>query len=89
MVASASSGIFARVDWWDVSGCCLSQGHLPVAWVDGLACILSQADDVGVWPDGLLDAYIAMIPKTGGDATTIGQRPLSVSYLGFCLDGAT
>ena len=28
--------------------------------------------------DGLLDAYIAMIPKTDGDATPLGQRPLSV-----------
>ena len=27
---------------------------------------------------GLLDAYIAMIPKTDGDATPLGQRPLSV-----------
>ena len=35
-------------------------------------------EDLGVWPDGLLDAYIAMIPKTGGDATPLGQRPLSV-----------
>ena len=31
-----------------------------------------------MWPDGLLDAYIAMIPKTDGDATPLGQRPLSV-----------
>ena len=27
---------------------------------------------------GLLDAYIAMIPKVDGDATPLGQRPLSV-----------
>ena len=33
---------------------------------------------MGIWPDGLLDAYIAMIPKTDGDATPLGQRPLSV-----------
>ena len=26
-------------------------------------------------PDGLLDAYIAMIHKTDGDATPLGQRP--------------
>ena len=26
----------------------------------------------------MLDAYIAMIPKTDGDATPLGQRPLSV-----------
>ena len=34
--------------------------------------------DTGGWPDGLLDAYIAMIPKTDGDATPLGQRSLSV-----------
>ena len=51
---------------------------LLVAWKDGLARILSKVEDVGVWPDGLLDAYIAMIPKTDGDATPLGQRPLSV-----------
>ena len=51
---------------------------LPVSCYDGLARILSKVEDVGVWPDGLLDAYIAMIPKTDGDATPLGQRPLSV-----------
>ena len=50
---------------------------LPVAWFDGLARILSKVEDLGVWPDGLLDAYIAMIPKVDGDATPLGQRPLS------------
>ena len=51
---------------------------LPVSWFDELACILTKVEDVGVWPDGLLDAYIAMIPKTDGDAALLGQRPLSV-----------
>ena len=51
---------------------------LPVSWYDGLARILIAVEDTGVWPDGLLDAYIAMIPKTDGDATRLGQRPLSV-----------
>ena len=51
---------------------------LPVSWFDGLARILTKVEDLGVWPDGLLDAYIAMIPKTDGDATPLGQRPLSV-----------
>ena len=51
---------------------------LPVAWFHGLARILSVVEDLGVWPDGLLDAYIAMIPKVDGDATPLGQRPLSV-----------
>ena len=53
-------------------------GVLPVSWYDELARILSKVEDLGVWPDGLLDAYIAMIPKTDGDATSLGQRPLCV-----------
>ena len=51
---------------------------LPVSWFGGLARILSCVEDFGIWPDGLLDAYIAMIPKVVGDATPLGQRPLSV-----------
>ena len=51
---------------------------LPVSWFDGLARILTAVEDTGVWSDGLLHAYIAMIPKTDGDATPLGQRPLSV-----------
>ena len=51
---------------------------LPVSWYDGLARILTKVEDTGVWPDGLLYAYIAMIPKTDGDATHHGQRPLRV-----------
>ena len=50
----------------------------PVSWFDQLARILTLVEDTGIWPDGLLDAYIAMIPKTDGDATPLGQRPLSV-----------
>ena len=62
---------------------------LPVSWYDELARILTKVEDFGVWPDGLLDAYIAMIPKTDGDATPLGQRPLSVlsivcRILDFC-----
>ena len=51
---------------------------LPVSWYDGLARILTKVEDAGVWPDGLLDAKISMIPKVDGDATPLGQRPLSV-----------
>ena len=51
---------------------------LPVSWFDELARILTKVEDLGVWPEGLLDAYIAMIPKADGDATHLGQRPLSV-----------
>ena len=50
----------------------------PVSWFDGLARILTKVEDIGVWPDGYLDAYIAMIPKTDGNATPLGQRPLTV-----------
>ena len=51
---------------------------LPAPWFDGLARILTLVEEEGVWPDGLLDAYIAMIPKTDGDSTPLGQRPLCV-----------
>ena len=51
---------------------------LPVPWFDELARILTKIEEVGGWPQGLLDAYIAMIPKTDGDATPLGQRPLCV-----------
>ena len=43
-----------------------------------MARILTRIEETGVWLDGLLDAYIAMIPKADGDATHLGQRPLSV-----------
>ena len=29
----------------------------------------SKVEENGVWPEGLLDAHMAMIPKTDGDAT--------------------
>ena len=51
---------------------------LPVSWFDEQARILTMVEDLSVWPDGLLDAYITMIPKTDGDASLLGQRPLSV-----------
>ena len=51
---------------------------LPVSWFDELARILTKVEDFGVWLDGLLDAYITMIPETDGNATPLGQRPLSV-----------
>ena len=51
---------------------------LLVSGYDELARILTKVEVVGVWLDGLLDAYIAMIPEVGGDATPLGQRPLSV-----------
>ena len=31
-----------------------------------MSLLLSKVEDFGVWPDGLLDANIAMIPKTDG-----------------------
>ena len=51
---------------------------LPVSWFDGLARIPSEVAENGVWPEGLLDAYTAIIRKAVGDATPLGQRPLSV-----------
>ena len=43
-----------------------------------LLAFLPRLKIFGIWPDGLLDAIIAMIPKTDGDSTPLGQRPLSV-----------
>ena len=61
---------------------------LPVSWYDELARILTKVEDFGNWPDGLLDAYIAIIPKTDGDAAPLGQTswcsPSRLSYLGVC-----
>ena len=51
---------------------------LPPPWFDGLARILRLVEEQGIWPEGLLDAYIALIPKSDGDATPLGQRPLCV-----------
>ena len=51
---------------------------LPLPWFYGLAILLGLVESTGIWPQGLLDAYIAMIPKAGGDSTPVGQRPLSV-----------
>ena len=52
---------------------------------DQFARILTMVEDTGVWPDGKLDAYIAMIPKSDGDATPLGQRPLSVLPVIYCV----
>ena len=54
---------------------------LPFSWYHELARILTKVEDFWVWPDGLLDAHIAMIPKTDGDATPLGQRSLSVLHV--------
>ena len=48
------------------------------AWFDRLASIFALVEEEGVWPDGLLEGYISMIPKTDGDSTPLGQRPLCV-----------
>ena len=51
---------------------------LPVSGYDELARILGKVENFGIWPDGLLDAKIAMFPKTDGDSSPLGQRPLGV-----------
>ena len=73
-VVQRKSATAGSLDGW----CWRELKVLPVSWYDELARILSEDEDLGVWPDGLLDAYIAMIPKVDGDATPLGQRPLSV-----------
>ena len=39
---------------------------------------MDLVENTGIWPQGLLDVYIAVIPKSDGDSTPLGQRPLSV-----------
>ena len=46
-------------------------------------------EEDGEWPDGLLDAYISMIPKTDGNATPLGQRPLCVLPIAYRLWAST
>ena len=60
----------------------------------GLARILSKVEETGVRPEVLLDAFFALIPKTDGDATLLGQRPQSVlpvvyRILGLCSYGSS
>ena len=52
---------------------------LPPSWFDGLARILWVVEESGVCLEGLLDACVAMIPKSGGGATPLGQRPLCIA----------
>ena len=62
---------------------------LPVSWFDELARILTKVEDLGVWPGGLLDAFFTIIPKTDGNATPLGQRPLSVLLVVYRIWAAT
>ena len=54
--------------------------RLPASssWFSGLAILLELVETTGAWPQRLVDAYIAMILKTDGDSTPLGQLPLSV-----------
>ena len=66
---------------------------LPVAWFDQLARILTRLRNQVFGLRVCLDAHIAMIPVADGDATPLGQRPLSVLPIvyriwGLCWDGA-
>ena len=67
----ASAGGLDGWGWQELKG-------LSVPGFRGLARILTKVDEDGGWPEGSLDAYIAMIHKVGGDATSLGQRPLCV-----------
>ena len=64
----------------------------PVTWSNVLADVLNLVEETGRWPDDFLFAYIVIIPTSEGDATPLGQRPLSVlttgsiQTLGNCSD---
>ena len=62
---------------------------MPGSWFDGFARIFAKVEELGVWPEGLLDAYIAMIPKVGGDSTPLGQRLLSVLPVAYRIWAST
>ena len=49
-----------------------------LSWFVGLAPVLRQIESEGRWPQGPQDAFIAMIPKAGGDSTPLRQRPICV-----------
>ena len=51
----------------------------------GLDDILRLVEETGIWPDHVLDAYMIMILKDGGNATPLGK------YLqtGQLFDGVT
>ena len=68
---SATAGSLDGWEWRELK-------VLLVSWYDEVARILTKVEDLCIWLDGLLDAFIAKIPKTDGDATPLGQRPLSV-----------
>ena len=51
--------------------------------MEGQVILLELVESTGTWPQGLLDPEIAMIPKTGGDASPLGQRPLSVIPIAY------
>ena len=51
---------------------------LPARWWDALAQLYSAVETHGVWPEAVLDGVVSMIPKADGDATPLGQRPLTV-----------
>ena len=73
-VARAKKSTAGGLDGWAWTA--IKAQILP--WFSGLAILLWMVETTGVWPQGLLDAYIAMIRKAGGDSTPSGQRPLSV-----------
>ena len=73
-VARAKKATAGGLDGWALN----EIKALPLPWFSGLAILLELVETTGTWPQGLLDAYIAMIPKTDGDSTPLDQRPLSV-----------
>ena len=74
---SATAGSLDGSVWRELEGVCLFLGMM--SWL----VFLPMVEDFGVWSDGLLDAYIAMIPKTDGDAIPLGQTASSVCSLLF------
>ena len=56
---------------------------LPLSWFSGLAILLNLVESTCCWPQGLLDAYIAMIPKTDGGSTSSECASCCLQVMGF------
>ena len=60
------------LDWWRW----LDIFTLPLNWFGWL--VFREAEEAGTWFEGWLDSRMVMTPHIDGDASPLGERPLSV-----------
>lgn len=61
-------------DAWSVS----DLKNLPVPLLQLLIPLFQKIEETGLWPQPLLHGYCSLIPKTEGNMSPLGQRPLGV-----------